>query len=60
MFPSFQVSLFLDVDVAVLSLIPFSLFVSADPLVGSIANQYISDRKEHDRMAVEWTKRFAT
>lgn len=31
-----------------------------DPLVGSIANQYINDRQEHDKIAKEWTKRFAT
>lgn len=30
-----------------------------DPLVGSIANQYITNREEHDRIAKEWTKRFA-
>ena len=30
-----------------------------DPLVGSIANQYLSNREEHDRIAKEWTKRFA-
>jgi len=32
----------------------------ADPLVASIAQQYISNREEHDEMAKEWTKRFAT
>ncbi|KAK2551726.1 Ubiquitin-conjugating enzyme E2 E3 [Acropora cervicornis] len=31
-----------------------------DPLVGSIATQYVNDRKEHDRIALEWTKRYAT
>ncbi|XP_068688122.1 ubiquitin-conjugating enzyme E2 E1-like [Montipora capricornis] len=31
----------------------------ADPLVGSIATQYVNDRKEHDRIASEWTKRYA-
>ena len=30
-----------------------------DPLVGSIANQYLTNREEHDRVAKEWTKRFA-
>lgn len=30
-----------------------------DPLVGSIANQYLTNREEHDRIAKEWTKRFA-
>jgi len=30
-----------------------------DPLVGHIAQQYISDREEHDRIAKEWTKRYA-
>jgi len=32
----------------------------ADPLVGSIAQQFVADREEHDRMAIEWTKRYAT
>lgn len=32
----------------------------ADPLVGSIASQYVTNREEHDKMAREWTKRFAT
>ena len=35
-------------------------FFSADPLVGSIAQQYLTDRKEHDNFAKDWTKRFAT
>ncbi|KNC99019.1 uncharacterized protein SPPG_05969 [Spizellomyces punctatus DAOM BR117] len=30
-----------------------------DPLVGSIAQQYLHDREEHDRVAREWTKRYA-
>jgi len=30
-----------------------------DPLVGSIANQFITCREEHDRVAKEWTIRFA-
>ncbi|XP_031561449.1 ubiquitin-conjugating enzyme E2 E1-like [Actinia tenebrosa] len=32
----------------------------ADPLVGSIATQYQTNREEHDRIAREWTKRYAT
>ncbi|XP_074641682.1 ubiquitin-conjugating enzyme E2-24 kDa-like [Tubulanus polymorphus] len=31
-----------------------------DPLVGSIAQQYLNNREEHDRTARLWTKRFAT
>ena len=31
-----------------------------DPLVGSIANQYLNNRAEHDRLAKLWTRRFAT
>lgn len=31
-----------------------------DPLVGNIAHQYINDRESHDRIAAEWTRRFAT
>uniref|UniRef100_A0A0X3NHR6 E2 ubiquitin-conjugating enzyme n=1 Tax=Schistocephalus solidus TaxID=70667 RepID=A0A0X3NHR6_SCHSO len=31
----------------------------ADPLVGSIANQYIHNRSEHDRTAKQWTKKYA-
>jgi len=30
-----------------------------DPLVGSIAQQYLSDRTSHDKTAAEWTRRFA-
>ncbi|KAL3901733.1 MAG: hypothetical protein SGCHY_000361 [Lobulomycetales sp.] len=30
-----------------------------DPLVSSIAGLYLSDREEHDRVARDWTKRFA-
>lgn len=37
-----------------------SFHFSADPLVGSIATQYVNDRKEHDKIAKEWTKRYAT
>ena len=32
----------------------------ADPLVGSIATQYMQNREEHDRVAKLWTKRYAT
>ncbi|KAL6460395.1 hypothetical protein MHYP_G00303610, partial [Metynnis hypsauchen] len=32
----------------------------ADPLVGSIATQYLTNRAEHDRIAKQWTKRYAT
>ncbi|RUS73940.1 hypothetical protein EGW08_018297 [Elysia chlorotica] len=31
-----------------------------DPLVGNIAQQYLTNRPEHDKMAREWTKRYAT
>lgn len=31
-----------------------------DPLVGSIAQQYMSDREQHDKTAAEWTKRYAS
>ncbi|XP_072181212.1 ubiquitin-conjugating enzyme E2 E1-like [Diadema setosum] len=31
-----------------------------DPLVGSIATQYLSNREDHDRIAKQWTLRFAT
>ena len=31
-----------------------------DPLVGSIAQQFLANRDEHDRIARLWTKRFAT
>lgn len=30
-----------------------------DPLVPNIAQQFLKDREEHDRIAIEWTKRFA-
>lgn len=32
----------------------------SDPLVGSIATQYLQNREEHDRIAKLWTKRYAT
>ncbi|XP_055333003.1 ubiquitin-conjugating enzyme E2 E1-like [Paramacrobiotus metropolitanus] len=32
----------------------------ADPLVGSIAQQYINNREEHDKVARLWTTRYAT
>ena len=35
-------------------------FYLADPLVGTIASQYVTNREEHDRIAKDWTKRFAT
>ena len=31
-----------------------------DPLVGSIAQQYLADRAAHDKTAAEWTKRYAS
>lgn len=31
-----------------------------DPLVGSIATQYLQNREEHDKIARLWTKRYAT
>ncbi|KAI9364238.1 ubiquitin-conjugating enzyme E2 E1 [Pilaira anomala] len=30
-----------------------------DPLVGSIAQEYLNNREEHDNIAREWTKRYA-
>lgn len=30
-----------------------------DPLVGSIAQQLLTDKEGHDKQAAEWTKRFA-
>ncbi|ORX42681.1 hypothetical protein DM01DRAFT_1313381 [Hesseltinella vesiculosa] len=31
-----------------------------DPLVGTIAQEYLTDREQHDRTAREWTKRYAS
>lgn len=31
-----------------------------DPLVGAIAQQYLNDRVEHDRLAREWTTKYAS
>lgn len=31
-----------------------------DPLVINIANQYTQNRGEHDKIAIQWTKRYAT
>ncbi len=39
--------------------LPPLLRPSDDPLVGSIAQQYLADREAHDRTAAEWTKRYA-
>jgi ubiquitin-conjugating enzyme E2 D/E len=33
---------------------------AADPLVGSIAQLYLNNREEHDRIAKEWTERYGT
>lgn len=33
-------------------------YYKADPLVGSIATQYLQNREEHDRIARLWTKRY--
>jgi len=30
-----------------------------DPLVGSIARQFVNDRRTHDKIARNWTKRYA-
>lgn len=30
-----------------------------DPLVGNIARQYMNDREEHDKVAREWTQKYA-
>ncbi|OUS47722.1 ubiquitin-conjugating enzyme [Ostreococcus tauri] len=30
-----------------------------DPLVGSIAQQFLNDKENHDKTAQEWTKRYA-
>lgn len=30
-----------------------------DPLVGSIAQQLLTDREAHDKTAAEWTRRYA-
>lgn len=38
----------------------FIILPVADPLVGSIATQYLQNREEHDRLARLWTKRYAT
>lgn len=32
-------------------------FILDDPLVGSIAQEYLTNREEHDSIAREWTKR---
>ena len=40
-------------------LIQVDLFNLGDPLVPDIARQYLEDREEHDRIAREWTRRYA-
>ena len=39
---------------------PHVMSFAEDPLVGSIAKQYIEDRELHDRTAKEYTQRYAT
>ena len=34
-------------------------YLTDDPLVGSIATQFINDRRTHDKIARNWTKRYA-
>lgn len=36
-----------------------TLLLPADPLVGSIAQQLLTDREGHDKTASEWTRRYA-
>jgi hypothetical protein len=36
-----------------------ALALADDPLVGSIAQQYLTDKEAHDKTAAEWTKRYA-
>jgi ubiquitin-conjugating enzyme E2 D/E len=45
--------------VDLLHLFVFSPFFLADPLVPAIAQELLSDKKAHDRKALEWTKRYA-
>ena len=37
-----------------------NICVGADPLVANIAQQYMTDREGHDKIAAEWTKKYAT
>ncbi|ETO35730.1 ubiquitin-conjugating enzyme E2 D3 [Reticulomyxa filosa] len=37
-----------------------AIFFSHDPLVAEIAKQYKTNRKEHDKIAAEWTRKYAT
>lgn len=53
LFNSFCLALFLPLS-------PSCDYLAADPLVGSIATQYLTNRTEHDRIAKQWTKRYAT
>jgi ubiquitin-conjugating enzyme E2 D/E len=34
--------------------------IADDPLVGSIAQQLLTDKAAHDKTAAEWTKRYAS
>jgi hypothetical protein len=35
------------------------ILLAVDPLVGSIATQFLNDRPAHDKTATEWTRRYA-
>jgi len=35
------------------------VYIVDDPLVGSIARQFNNDRRTHDKIARNWTKRYA-
>ena len=39
--------------------INYLIILIGDPLVGSIARQYLTQRREHDRTAQLWTHRYA-
>jgi len=49
-------------SISFLSLYKYIIFnfnLVDDPLVGSIARQFVDDRRTHDKIARNWTKRYA-
>ena len=42
-----------------MNLLMFCGFFADDPLVGATAQQYLTQREDHDKMAREWTRRYA-
>ena len=56
---SLSPSLSLPLSLSLSLSLTLTLSLTGDPLVASIARQFISHREEHDRLARLWTQRYA-